>query len=70
MVDQTDKPRRGGARKGAGRKAADGASGLIPHSIAMTPDDKAWCLAVGAARVRAIIQAAREAEPAPTHETE
>ncbi|OBU85855.1 hypothetical protein [Chromobacterium subtsugae] len=60
MNEQKDN--RGGARKGAGRKAEDGAIGLVPHSIAMTPDDKKWCQDVGAARVRAIIRAAREAE--------
>lgn len=50
----------GGARKGAGRKAEDGASGLVPHSIALQPELKAWCQEVGAARIRQILQEARQ----------
>jgi hypothetical protein len=56
MSEQRDK--RGGARKGAGRKAEDGATGLVAKTIKLTPAQKAWCDQVGAAHIRQIIEAA------------
>ena len=57
----TQKPKRGGARQGAGRKAADGATGLVSYPIKMPPDLKAWCQQIGAAEVRRILAEAKQA---------
>lgn len=59
MTEHKDK--RGGAREGAGRKAADGATGLVAHTIKMTPEQKAWCTEIGPARIRQIIEEERKA---------
>ena len=53
MTEQKDK--RGGARKGAGRKAEDGASGLVGYTIKLSPALKARCMAAGSAAVRKIL---------------
>ncbi|MCD5329615.1 hypothetical protein ACFFU8_17830 [Chromobacterium piscinae] len=57
-----DKPQRGGARQGAGRKTADGASGLVPAKVMVSPEIKAWLHSIGQARIRAIFHAAHQAE--------
>ena len=41
------KKRSGGARKGAGRKAVDGAKGIVVVSISITPDHKEKLKALG-----------------------
>lgn len=60
-MKEEQKDNRGGARKGAGRKAEDGASGLVAKTIKLTPEQKEWCEKVGAAKVRKIIEEARKA---------
>jgi len=59
MSSTEPKDNRGGARKGAGRKADDGATGLVAKTIKLTPEQKAWADRVGPAKVRQIIEAAR-----------
>lgn len=58
----TDQSKRGGARKGAGRKTADGATGLVQAKVMVPPEIKAWLHSIGQARIRAIFQAAHQAE--------
>ena len=60
MSEQKDN--RGGARAGAGRKAEDGATGLVAKTIKLTAEQKAWADKVGPARIRQIIEAARLAD--------
>jgi hypothetical protein len=56
----TKPAQRGGRRPGAGRKAVDGASGLVTYSVALPPDLRAWADSVGAAHIREVLAAARE----------
>jgi hypothetical protein len=58
MTEHKDK--RGGARQGAGRKAEDGAAGLVLYPIKMPPELKAWCQQIGAAEVRRILAEAKQ----------
>ena len=60
MSEQKDN--RGGARAGAGRKAEDGATGLVAKTIKLTAEQKAWADKVGPARLRQVIEAARLAD--------
>lgn len=39
--------KRGGARKGAGRKAADGVTGVVPFNISLTPAERDKLKALG-----------------------
>ena len=55
------KDTRGGTRKGAGRKAEDGATGLVVYTLKMTPELKAKCQAAGSAVVRQMLEAAMQA---------
>lgn len=66
IVSESNKPaikdNRGGARAGAGRKAEDGATGLVAKTIKLTAEQKAWADEVGPARLRQVIEAARLAD--------
>lgn len=57
MAEKKDK--RGGARAGAGRKAEDGATGLVAKTIKLTPELKAWADQVGPAKIRQVLETAR-----------
>lgn len=59
MTEQKDS--RGGARKGAGRKADDGATGLVTYTVKLTPQLKAKCRAAGSAVVRQMLEVAMQA---------
>jgi hypothetical protein len=50
-----EQPKRGGARPGAGRKAEDGAAGLVALTVKVPPDVKAWAGEVGAAAIRQLL---------------
>jgi len=52
MVNTEQKEGRGGAREGAGRKAKDGATGVVIYPIKLQQELKAWCQRVGPAHVR------------------
>lgn len=56
MIKQKDN--RGGARKGAGRKASDGAVGLVPYPTKVTPAQKQHIIDHGGlSYLRALIEA-------------
>jgi hypothetical protein len=57
-IERMTETKRGGARVGAGRKAEDGASGLVPYTIKLPPALKVWAQSVGMARVRAELERA------------
>lgn len=51
------KPNRGGARQGAGRKSADGASDLVAYSTRLTPEQKRHIVdSGGPSYLRALIE--------------
>ncbi|CAB3784402.1 hypothetical protein [Pararobbsia alpina] len=53
------KPTHGGAREGAGRKTSDGAKGVVPVNITLTPEEREKLKALGgSAWVRAQLRGA------------
>lgn len=58
-ISPADEPRRGGVRPGAGRKAADGATGVVQICITIRPDQRQLLAKLGGSPwVRSAIDAA------------